>query len=67
MEITINKKNHQFNESCSIAQMLAMVISGDPKGIAVAVNQTIISKPDWPEHFLKNGDQIMLIKATQGG
>lgn len=67
MEITINNKTHQFNQSCSIAEMLAVMLPGEAKGIAVAVNQTIITKSDWQEHLLKDGDQIMLIKATQGG
>ncbi|MEQ7801422.1 sulfur carrier protein ThiS [Pedobacter sp. ASV1-7] len=67
MEITINNKNHQFNQSCSIAEMIAVMLPGEVKGIAVAVNQTIITKSDWPHHFLKDGDRVTLIKATQGG
>ncbi|MFA4869055.1 MAG: sulfur carrier protein ThiS [Pedobacter sp.] len=67
MEITINNKNHQFNQSCTIAEMLAVMLHSEAKGIAVAVNQTIITKSDWQEHLLKDGDQVMLIKATQGG
>ena len=67
MEVTINNKNHQLNQSCSIAEMLAVMLPGESKGIAVAVNQTIITKSDWPEHLLNDGDKVMLIKATQGG
>lgn len=47
--------------------MLAIVLSAEAKGIAVAINQTIITKSAWPVHLLKDGDQITLIKATQGG
>lgn len=67
MEVTINQQQHQFEETCSVTQMLAIVLSGGTKGIAVAVNQTIITKSNWPAHLLKDGDQVMLIKATQGG
>jgi sulfur carrier protein len=67
MEITINQQHHQLKESCSVAEMLATVLFGEAKGIAVAVNQTIITKPTWAEHLLQEGDQVMLIKATQGG
>ncbi|MBE9598317.1 sulfur carrier protein ThiS [Pedobacter sp. MC2016-24] len=66
MEITVNQQNHQLNEPCSVEQMLFM-LEAPAKGIAVAVNHSIISKSDWPNHVLKHGDQIMLIKATQGG
>jgi sulfur carrier protein len=67
MEITINQQQHQLQEACSVEQMLAIVLANVPKGIAVAVNQNIISKSQWPDHVLKAGDQVILIKATQGG
>jgi sulfur carrier protein len=37
------------------------------KGIAIAVNQQIIPKSQWNTHSIKHGDQLTLIKATQGG
>ncbi|RLJ73718.1 sulfur carrier protein ThiS [Pedobacter alluvionis] len=67
MEVTINNQNYQLNEACSIEQMLATVISTETNGLAIAVNQTIISKSDWDRHVLNPGDQIIIIKATQGG
>ena len=67
MEITVNQKKYILDDSCCVQQMLALILSTSPKGIAVAINQTIISKPDWNSHVLKHGDQVMLIKATQGG
>ncbi|MCX2494334.1 sulfur carrier protein ThiS [Pedobacter sp. PF22-3] len=67
MEVTINNQNYQLNESCSIEQMLAAVISAETNGLAIAVNQTIISKSAWDTYVLSPGDQVILIKATQGG
>lgn len=67
MEITVNQQNHQLKEACSVEQMLSIVLAQEAKGIAVAVNQTIISKSQWRAHLLQEGDQVMLIKATQGG
>lgn len=67
MEVTINNQNYQLNESCSIEQMLAVVISTETNGLAIAVNQTIVSKSIWDTYALKPGDQVILIKATQGG
>ncbi len=37
------------------------------KGIAVAVNNRVISKSEWNSYTLTTGDKIILIKATQGG
>lgn len=67
MEITINQENHSLKEACSIEQMLHEVLKATPKGIAVAINQIIVPKAKWPAYPLKDGDQVMLIKATQGG
>jgi len=67
MEVTINNQNHLLNEACSIEQMLALVLPSQTDGLAIAVNQTIIPKPCWTGHVLNSGDQIILIKATQGG
>jgi sulfur carrier protein len=39
----------------------------DDKGIAIAVNFTVIQKSDWGKTKLKENDNITIIKATQGG
>lgn len=67
MEITINQKLHQVTDNCTIAEMLNTILSGEARGIAVSVNQTIVTKSKWIDHILKDGDRILLIKATQGG
>jgi sulfur carrier protein len=67
MEVTINNQNYLLNEACSIQQMLALVIAAETDGLAIAVNQSIIPKSGWITHVLNPGDQIILIKATQGG
>ncbi|WP_316811595.1 sulfur carrier protein ThiS [Pedobacter heparinus] len=66
MDITVNQQHYQLHAPCSVEQMLSFV-HAPAQGIAVAINQTIITKADWPLHALKHGDQVMLIKATQGG
>ena len=36
-------------------------------GIAIAVNNEVISKNDWREYMLQENDKILIITATQGG
>ncbi|RQO74092.1 thiamine biosynthesis protein ThiS [Pedobacter sp. KBW06] len=67
MEITVNQKNYQLNDTCSVEQMLTEVLKIPVQGIAVAINQNIIPKTDWPKRELQAGDRITVIKATQGG
>lgn len=47
--------------------MLMLLPHLPAKGIAVALNQNIVAKSRWSEHVIRPGDQVMIIKATQGG
>lgn len=67
MEITVNQQSYSVSEACTLQQMLDTVLLQPAKGIAVAVNQEIIAKSNWSNHFLKSGDNLTIIKATQGG
>lgn len=39
----------------------------DAGGIAVAVNESVITKGKWTEQELEKGDRVEIIRATQGG
>lgn len=39
----------------------------DKKGIAVALNQSVIPKSEWEQTPIKENDNILVITATQGG
>ena len=39
----------------------------EQKGIAIAVNQSVIPKKDWANHKLKANDSILVIKPIHGG
>ncbi len=67
MEITINHKSYDLKERCSLEHLLIDILRSGVRGIAVAVNQHIVPKSAWPAHVLKHGDQVIIIKATQGG
>lgn len=67
MEITVNQNTISLTAPCSVTQLLADVLRIPGQGIAVAINETILSKTNWPEHLLRSGDKITIIKATQGG
>jgi sulfur carrier protein len=67
MEITVNQQTFQVPDNCNVAELLSLVPDLPPKGLAVALNQTIISKTNWANCFMHAGDQVMIIKATQGG
>jgi sulfur carrier protein len=67
MEITVNRQPFSLPESATIGHLLSALLQVSASGTAVAVNQSVVAKPDWEKHVLQAGDQVMLIKATQGG
>jgi sulfur carrier protein len=67
MEVIVNQQKFTVSVECSVAQLLALTFDRPATGMAVAVNQTIVPKANWNTHLLHPQDQIILIKATQGG
>jgi sulfur carrier protein len=66
MKIYINQEEKNLNESCSLNQLLESINVKDI-GIALAVNQSVIPKNSWDKYTLKENDNVLLIRATQGG
>ncbi len=64
--IQVNNQKHQFSESISLQAVLKELAIKE-QGIAVAVNEQIISKSTWSQNRLKEADNVLIIKATQGG
>ncbi|MBI3510433.1 MAG: sulfur carrier protein ThiS [Bacteroidetes bacterium] len=69
MEIKVNNVSKKISEQgkFTLQQLLDAEIPGAHKGIAVAVNSNVIPKNNWNDHALLSGDEILIIKATQGG
>ncbi|MEH0156968.1 sulfur carrier protein ThiS [Limibacter armeniacum] len=66
MQVTINQDSIQLPANCTVA--LAVKEKGVPfQGTAVAVNYEVIPQEAWESHALKEGDNITIIRATQGG
>lgn len=66
INIKVNNTIHQLEYNCSLETLLSG-LNIEISGIAVAVNQHIISKSDWKNTALNNNDEVLIIKATQGG
>jgi len=67
MEITVNQKTFEIPDHCCLEELLLLLPQVPAKGIAIALNKNIIAKSVWATHRLHPGDQVMIIKATQGG
>lgn len=70
MQVQINDQIHQLTDSCprNLAGLLALLVPDlKPKGIAVALNNQVIPRPQWQETQVADKAQILIITATQGG
>ncbi len=67
MEITFNNHQQQIQEQSSVQIIINDLIGEKQKGIAVAVNETVVPKAKWGSYELQPNDKVLVIKATQGG
>lgn len=66
MEITLNNAPASVADDATVAKLVAAQGS-DGKGIAVAVNDTIVTRAKWEATPLHGGDRVVIIKAAYGG
>ncbi len=67
MKITVNNTTYEISTNTNIVKLLAIIDIPNTRGIAIAVNNSVITKVDWINYVLKENDKVLLIKATQGG
>ena len=36
-------------------------------GVAIAINHSVIAREKWESELIKNNDEVLIIKSTQGG
>lgn len=64
--VHVNDTAHSIAVDSSIADLLSQLeISAN--GIAIAIDQQIIPQTEWGNYKLQDKQNILLIKATQGG
>ena len=66
MEIIVNNQV-RTTEHASLHALMGEILGDKQKGVAVAVNDTVIAREQWPATLLQPKDNILIIKATQGG
>ncbi len=47
--------------------MTRLNVAPEAKGVAVAINGTVVPRGEWPSTRLNTGDEIEVIHAVQGG
>lgn len=66
MEVTINGKPHRASASLSLAAAVATLTDAET-GVAAAVNGDVIRRAVWEATQLRDGDEVEVLTAVQGG
>ena len=66
ISVRINKEEYPLPRASSLEDMLHSLKVAE-EGIAIAVNQQVIKRSEWSKWELKPNDDVLIIKATQGG
>lgn len=67
MELSVNNEPEKLQSGNKLSELLSQLNLLDKRGIAVAVNNSVIAKPYWNSCELKENDKITIIRPTQGG
>jgi len=67
MTIRVNGEPRSVDRALRIAELVRSMVADDPEGVAVAVNREIVTRSRWHEREVRDGDDIEIVRATQGG
>ena len=66
MRLTINGKDKVFDDALSLTQLIEQLgMKGDR--VAVELNREIVSRAQWAETSLKDGDRLEIVHFVGGG
>lgn len=66
MRLTINGKDQTFDAPLTLAQLIEQLgMKGDR--VAAELNRDIVSRSQWSETALKDGDQLEIVHFVGGG
>ena len=67
IKVSINNKIETFESSCSVQQAIDVLGYKSDAMLGVAVNQVFVSKDNWIETLLKEGDKMDILNPVSGG
>lgn len=66
MTIKVNESLREFSNTSTLLELINE-LQVQTNGIAIAVNENVIKKENWISHKLRENDNVLIIKSTQGG
>jgi sulfur carrier protein len=66
LQVKLNGAPRELPDASTVAQAVAE-LTGAPSGVAAAVNGDVIPRGSWAVTMLRDGDQVEVVTAVQGG
>lgn len=67
MKVIVNAEPRELPAQSSLQQLVAEMGVAERKGIALALNETVVPATQWEATALEEGDRVVVIQASQGG
>ena len=65
--IRLNGEARKLEGATYVADLVAALVEESNEGVAVAVNGEIVVRKQWPETEVRDGDDVEIVRAVQGG
>ncbi|MGC4887770.1 MULTISPECIES: sulfur carrier protein ThiS [unclassified Micromonospora] len=66
MELIVNGTGRTLPDGVTLVEVVRAV-TGQQRGLAVAVNGEVVPRGGWPASVLRDGDRVEVLSAAQGG
>ena len=66
VQVKLNGEPRELPDGSTIAQAVA-VLTAAATGVAAAVNGNVVPRGSWTVTLLRDGDQVEVVTAVQGG
>ncbi|GAA2686225.1 MULTISPECIES: sulfur carrier protein ThiS [Actinoplanes] len=66
MRLMVNGRHETRPDVCSVATLVAEITDAH-RGVAVAVNGSVVPRSTWAQVDLADGDAVEVLTAAQGG
>jgi sulfur carrier protein len=66
VQVKLNGEPHELPGGSTVTQAVA-ALTAAPSGVAAAVNGEVVPRGSWAAITLRDGDQVEVVTAVQGG
>lgn len=66
MKVFVNQQEYELENDFSLSQLMNQ-LTAHKNGVAVAVNNQVVTRACWSRCMLHDGDKVLVIAATCGG